>query len=639
MTTPTPTSLNCPACGAPLEYSGVGAVIRCKYCGNVSVLPASLSGQAAAPADELEDIRRLAKSGALIDAIKKYRQVYGADLVEAKEAVEALQAGRMAAPAAPGLPSSEELTKVIEEVQHLLGEGRKIEAIKAYRETYDVSLARAKYAIEQIQAGQASHPEAGFETARSEAIAAAAPKQNKSLGWIVGLVIFLVVGGIAALLLSLPGGPFVHRYFASGKAAMLASSQGVAPDFAMTFYDPDADNRFVGLLNGETGKLTWKAAPLTGDGVPDSIMAGSNLVYVANGTDLLAYRRSDGTLAWQATMTDKLNYGESTLLATAVRVVTNNADQTIQAYNADNGSPVWSKRLSGYDRGLHLIGSSLMVIDYVNEDNTYGLIFLDLFSGEQRNVILPTCTYNDYENHINPDSGFVYDAVANALYLVYDSTYGCVQRIDLSTGQAVWSTAGEQNFNFAPEGFQSLLTDSTLYFSDDAGIMAVDKSTGAMKVLLSNSDYELLPLRLAGDKLIVRARRTRGTDKYELWAVSAASGEFQWKIDLQTAEPIDSPNEMVGLVDKTGWGWTWRLTQAGLTVIQFQGQPNQVTLRTYSLTDGTSLDSQTLPLKSISGDFYDIPAVLGDQGNLLYLNIDQGIYSLDLAAAKLKQIH
>ncbi len=108
---------------------------------------------------------------------------------------------------------------------------------------------------------------------------------------------------------------------------------------------------------------------------------------------------------------------------------------------------------------------------------------------------------------------------------------------------------------------------------------------------------------------------------------------------MQDAEPIDPPNSMAGLVDKSGWGWTWTLTQSGLTLITFKGEPNQMVLDNYSLADGSSLGGQTIPLKNMSGDFYDVPVVMGKQGSLLYLNIDQTVYSLDLFTTKLKKIY
>ncbi len=69
-------------------------------------------------------------------------------------------------------------------------------------------------------------------------------------------------------------------------------------------------------MDGTTGKLRWHAEPLTGDGYADAIADGGDLLYAASGTDLLAYRKSDGSLAWQAQMPDKLNYGDIPLLVT-----------------------------------------------------------------------------------------------------------------------------------------------------------------------------------------------------------------------------------------------------------------------------------------------------------------------------------
>ncbi len=141
----TPTSLNCPACGAPLDIDGTSAVVRCKFCGNVSLLPGILPDQAAAPASALDEIRKLAgrREPGRCDP-QRYQEAYGVDLSEAKNALEALQAGRLVTPSEPGMHSSEELTKALQEVQRLLRHGNKIGAIKVYRENYDVSLARGQ---------------------------------------------------------------------------------------------------------------------------------------------------------------------------------------------------------------------------------------------------------------------------------------------------------------------------------------------------------------------------------------------------------------------------------------------------------------------------------------------------------------
>jgi outer membrane protein assembly factor BamB len=320
-------------------------------------------------------------------------------------------------------------------------------------------------------------------------------------------------------------------------------------------------------------------------------------------------------------------------------VVTNNADQTIQAYDAETGSPVWNKRLLAYDRTLRLMGKSLVMIDYTDSHNNYGLIFLDPATGSQQNMITPTCTYNDYASTIDTYTGLVYDQAENALFLVYDSSYGCVQRLDLANGQVTWDVSSKDSFSFSSDGFQYLMTDSNLYFSNGNDLLAVNKSTGEMKVLLTNPDYSLLPLAMAGDKLIVRARRTRGTEKFELWGVDSTSGNQVWQMDMQGASPIDPPDEMSGLIDDTGWGWTWKLVPGGLVVIKFQGKPNQLVLETFNPADGTSQGKQTLALNKVSGDFYSIPTVIGWQGSLVYLSLESNIYALDVATGKLKVMY
>ena len=644
-----PTSLNCPNCGAPLDFDGTSAVVRCKFCRNVSLLPGVLPGQSTAPASALEEIRKMAGGGNLVDAIQHYQQTYGVDVTEAKNAIDALQAGRLVTPTAAGTRPAEELTKALQEVQRLLADGNKIGAIKIYRENYDVSLTRAKYAIEQIEGGNSLRPESGFQTPSapyqpkqtSAPWAAPARKGRKWLGCSVTLAILVLVGGIIAFVLFQIGvNPFVPHYYPNGPVTLIPSAGAAAPNFAVGLFDSNKDVRFIGLLDGTTAKLSWHAAPLSGDGYVDALAAGPDLVYAANASILLAYRKSDGSLAWQVQMPDKLNYGTSTLLVAGAVVITDNADQTIQAYNAATGAQVWNKRLTGYDRSLRLMGSSLVVVDYTDSNNDYGLLFINPATGAQQNVITPTCTYNDYDSNIDPDSGLVYDQAGNALFLVFDSSYGCVQRLDLASGQIAWSTNSKDGYSFSSDGFQSLMTASSLYFSDgDNTILAVDKSTGEIKPLLTNPDYNLLPLAMVGDKLIVRARRTRGTEKFELWGVNAASGESAWQMDMQGASPIDPPNEMSGLVDNNDFGWTWKLAPTGLVVITFRGEPNQLTLETFNPADGTSLGKQTVPLKTISGDFYSIPAVIGWQGNLLYLDIESNIYSLDVSTGHLKIVY
>ena len=635
MTDALPQTLTCPACGAPLDFDGKSSIVRCKFCNNVSIVPGFQPVQDATSRMSLDQILQLAKDGNLLEAIKHYGEIYNVDLAEAKQAVEALQAGRLAETpdASAGSPAPEEMTRMLEEVKHLLNSGNKLEAIKRYRETNDIGLARAKYAVEQIEAGRTSWFEAGFPAPAREAHPA---KKARWVGWLP-LIIILFTAGILTFALLQRGGPLSPHLNVNGPAILISSAQDAPPDVAAMLYNSNKETRQLGLVEATKGNLLWKAEPLPGDGYVDALAQSDEMIYAASGTDLLAYKIADGSLAWQATMPDKLYSSQDDLLVSNGRVITLTLDQSLQAYDAASGAQVWSRRMAGYDRTLRMVGNSLLILDYIGDTYDYSLVFLDPSDGSQQRVLTPTCQYDEYSSAtLDTDSGIVYDEGENALYLVFDSSYGCVQRLDLASGQVAWQALSKDSFSFAMDGFNFLMTDTRLYFSEGNQLVMVDKAAGTMGTLVTNADYEFLPLALSGDRLLLRARRTRGTERFELWGVEATSGEQLWQKTLEGASPLDPPNEMVGLVDDTDSGWTWRLVPAGLMLLRFQAAPNQLVVETMNPVDGTSLGEKSIALKKVTGDFYSIPTILGWQGDVVYMVVETNIYAIDTTTGVVK---
>lgn len=100
-------AFTCPACGAPIEYEpGSGPTVRCPFCGNTAIAPeplrgrgapsgntVSLSGLGGMDTAALVQLAELVAAGNKIEAIKRYRELTGTGLKEAKEAVERMQAG------------------------------------------------------------------------------------------------------------------------------------------------------------------------------------------------------------------------------------------------------------------------------------------------------------------------------------------------------------------------------------------------------------------------------------------------------------------------------------------------------------------------------------------------------------------
>ena len=449
-----PVTLNCPSCGAPLEFDGRSSIVRCRFCKNNTLVPGLPAANEATPRASLDEVRQLAQNGNLEGAIRRYRELYDTGMKEARDAVQALANGKVVEihRVFSGPLNAEETSRVMEEVKVMLEAGNKSGALTHYREVNDVSLTQARYVIDQIEAALTGVPAPTRPMILGQP--SVSPKRaGARTAIIVTFAILILTGGIVAFALTGMGGLFTPRLYASGPAALIASE------------------------------------------------------------------------------------------------------------------------------------------------------------------------------------------AENALYLVYDTYYGCIQRLDFTSGQVTWQTSMEQNFSFPPYGFQGLLTESKIIFSNSNQLVTVNKSNGEAGILMENDDYEFLPMGMAGDTLVVRARRTRGTERFEIWGLNPSTGVTLWQIDLQGAAPIDPPDEMAGLVDDTDPGFTWRLTPAGLILVKFQANPSQLVLDTINPVNGLLVNEQVTPLKNVSNEDYSIPKVIGWQDQVVYLNVDSNILALDISTGEVLFIY
>ncbi len=164
-------ALQCPKCGAPLEYRGIAPTVECSFCGTDVIVPESLR-QAAASAPTatasqfdpqriqalLAEVSALAGEGQKIEAIKRVREVLDIGLKQAKEMVERIEAGQPIEASQiylftnqpmPGAAVDAEDLKA--RLRALLEGGQKIEAIKFYRETYGAGLKESRDAVEAFE--------------------------------------------------------------------------------------------------------------------------------------------------------------------------------------------------------------------------------------------------------------------------------------------------------------------------------------------------------------------------------------------------------------------------------------------------------------------------------------------------------
>jgi ribosomal protein L7/L12 len=154
--------MECPNCGAPVHF-GDGTRAMCSFCKSQVYLSSDgvkaesklndlLAQPPVARGVDYDHVRQLVNDGKKLEAVKYVREQTDLSLQEAKAAVEAIARGET-----PNLPQHAAAAHGVagvdlDEINELLVQGKKIEAIKLYREQTGVGLKEAKDAIEAIEA-------------------------------------------------------------------------------------------------------------------------------------------------------------------------------------------------------------------------------------------------------------------------------------------------------------------------------------------------------------------------------------------------------------------------------------------------------------------------------------------------------
>jgi ribosomal protein L7/L12 len=134
--------IRCPFC----DHKNPPGATRCAECkADLSVSSENEDEVGGTEAPSLNNrVIALVRDGRKIEAIKLYRDLTGAGLKEAKDAVEALERGD------PPASTSGRATEDDADILDLLRAGQKIRAIKLYRDKTGAGLVDAKNAVETL---------------------------------------------------------------------------------------------------------------------------------------------------------------------------------------------------------------------------------------------------------------------------------------------------------------------------------------------------------------------------------------------------------------------------------------------------------------------------------------------------------
>lgn len=407
-------------------------------------------------------------------------------------------------------------------------------------------------------------------------------------------------------------------------------------DILATTYQ--GENYALSYLDNTAETVRWET-----EGFPEypsliQYQADDQFVFLALEDRLIAYSRADGTIAWQTTLTDEVETicrPCMLLFPDALAVLT--ADGQLSALNPATGVTLWNVRLNSTPRALFTLGPNVGVLD---EEETVTLVRrFDAVTGLPQGNMLPRGRNEPFGDD-NPQFPSIYDPVyqdPTGQYLYFFMGIfepGTVQKWDGTTGELVWEVTGPID-QIRPEYDEvPLFTPNRVYIGNGSNLSMIDEATQTWQPLMNSADYNLLPISVKNDVLLVLAERSRGTTRLELWGVNATTGVLLWQ-HTPTAETFLPAGYTPISSDGGGWFLSHNpdSTDAQVIVVQIFNEPDQLILQRVNTTDGTVSDEITIDLPEISGStlFNNLGAYRGFQ----WLMIERRLYVLDLSAGTL----
>ncbi len=435
--------------------------------------------------------------------------------------------------------------------------------------------------------------------------------------------------------------PSVGRMIRVGNSAALAAPAEGAPDLVVLTMQSslDAETQEYRLVEvgGDEFAMRWQSAHLGKDVYSAPILVGDELVYTVAGDHLMALSRADGTMSWDARLADvvSLNVCVDCMRLEGKRIFALSDDGTLAAFDASDGQSLWSYRANNDTlHGLYVFDGRPALID--QDENNHGLLrVFDPASGEMQTA-QPSCSNNSSTDYLDWTSQLYLAPDGKSFYAFFDFFTACVQRWDAKSLELTWSS---QAPDAAFSNLSPLVTKDAFYYNGDHTLIALDAATGDARTLLTDEEYGFVPLTVAGDRLLVRATRERGSTRYEIWSVDTAGGnEADWTLDLGENEPLDPPNASHPIITTGQSVWTWRIMSGDLMLVHFYRSENDaahaIRLETIDVETGKRKDTREIPLK-VTTSILSAPGFKVWQKDVMWMSLEGSLLGLDVAAGEI----
>lgn len=399
------------------------------------------------------------------------------------------------------------------------------------------------------------------------------------------------------------------------------------PDLLITNWAPsqDVDTFYLTYVtrDGEKWDVRWERELEEFDRWyhPMAVFDTERAYYVAEAS-LLALNRADGTTDWETPLSDLVTAScQHCLQIVADRVVVLTTDYVLQGIDAAGGELLWSVRLNDAATardGFSLVDEQVVLLDWIAPDSHKTAIHVfDPKDGKLVRQVAPACPNPDDQPDIE-EAVIAPPTLAFGGHAIILNDCGFdpyVQSWDLTAGRMLWRQALPEE---ADSGVNSILSgEERVYLDTYYGLFAISMADGQTELLAEeiDPDYSWQLLDEHQGILLAWARRTRGSSRYELWALDA-SGERIWRHEMQGDSLLEVSS---GIAD-----CAYRFAPDDLLLIQTLDDPDQLLLEVLDPRTGQVLDQSAREVERASLD--DV-AWSGYYG---YLTTDGDVYEIDL---------
>lgn len=396
------------------------------------------------------------------------------------------------------------------------------------------------------------------------------------IGPFIGLMAFLSESGaLAALVAQINQATgvtvpqvFGSGYYARGSALLLPSQADTSrPDILVLAFKPgESGKSYVVMVDGTSQTTRWASEALDNDDYRAALVFTADRVFAVLGDRIYSFDRATGQTRWVNSLVDSVRFGCRAcvrVLGDLIMVYTQ--DGTLQTFALSDGTPDWSTRAwsdTAYE--IYGLGDYPAIGDYDETSRTSVLRLFEPASGNETRIEANCGSASNTGSRLGSSAALGVTPDGTAFYLVQRD---CVEKFTLPDGALIWRTQPDRSFSPETGAIMVLEAGFITYAYDQVWLFEATSGT-QVQIVANNDEYAYYrPLIFHDGQLLLLATRTRGTRRDELWAVDVVTGVRRWQRVLDDNQSLAESNG--GIISDGEYAWTTHLTNDGLWFLSY----------------------------------------------------------------------